>query len=129
MEQFTDLTFMRNIDLGDKANMSYRIKCLLNQTIDLTKYGDAVQAILLSPFIGSSFSPESEFDLNNKQLIIDFKITPQQAIDLNESAYFQLMLESFIQAMENMELPEGFDFETFKKDVLNLRFEQLQQAA
>jgi len=129
MEQFTDLTFMKSMDLGSKANMSYRIRCLLKQNIDLNHYGDAVQTVLISPFIGSSFSPESEYDPVKKELVVDFRIAPQQAIDLNEADYFQLMLESFIYAMEEMQLPEDFDFEQFKKDVLSLRFEQLPVAA
>lgn len=129
MEQFTDLTFMKNIDLGNKSNMSYRIRCLLNQAVDLTKYGSVVQSILISPFIGSAFTPGSEYDPHDKQLIVDFEIDPQQAIDLDEEHYFQLMLGSFIQAIEEMDLPKGFDFPSFKKDVSRLQFEQLRQAA
>ena len=125
MEQFTDLTFMKSIDLGDKAYMSYRIRCLLNQTINLVKYGSTVQAILISPFIGSAFSPESEYDLHKKQLIVDFRMDLNRAIEVNEPQFFHLMIEGMIEAMQEMELPEGFDFESFKKDIEALRFEQL----
>jgi len=117
------------MDLGSKANMSYRLRSLLNEQIDLARYGDSVQSVLISPLIGSRLSPESEYIPHKKRLNVEFIIDPQKAMDSDEATYFQLMLESFIQAMEEMELPEGFDFETFRKDVLNLRFEQLQQAA
>jgi hypothetical protein len=129
MKQFTDFTFMKSMDLGSKADMSYRLRMLLNEKIDLAHYGGVVQSVLFSPLIGSFLSPESQYVSQEKQLIVEFDIDPQQAIDLAEAPYFQLMLDSFLQAMEDMDLPEGFDFETFKKDVSALQFEQLQQAA
>lgn len=129
MEQFTDFTFMKSMDLGSKSNMSYRLRSLLNEQINLAKYGDNVQSVLISPLIGSILVPESKYIPGEKRLNVEFEIPPSKAIDLNEADYFQLMLESFIHAMEEMQLPEDFDFEQFKKDVLSLRFEQLQQPA
>jgi hypothetical protein len=125
MEQFVDFTFMKSMDLGSKADMSYRLRCLLNEQIDLTKYGHTVQSILISPLIGSFLSPESEYLPNEQRLNVEFDIDPQKAMDLDEAAYFQLMLNSFVQTIEEMKRPEDFDFESFKKDVEALRFEQL----
>lgn len=62
-------------------------------------------------------------------LEVEFLINPQQAIQVDESKFFELMLEGLIQAVEKMELPRGFDFQAFKKDVSALQFEQLRQAA
>ena len=129
MEQFTDFTYMKSMDLGSKANMSYRLRSLLNEEIDLARYGDNVQSVLISPLIGSTLTPESKYIPHKKRLNVEFEIDSKKAMDLNEADYFKLMLESFIYAMEEMQLPEDFDFEQFKKDVLSLRFEQLQQAA
>jgi hypothetical protein len=62
---------------------------------------------------------------NEQRLNVEFDIDPQKAMDLDEAAYFQLMLNSFVQTIEEMKRPEDFDFESFKKDVEALRFEQL----
>ena len=129
MEQFTDFTYMKSMDLGSKANMSYRLRSLLNEEIDLARYGDNVQSVLISPLIGSTLTPESKYIPHKKRLNVEFEIDSKKAMDLNEADYFKLMLESFIYAMEEMQLPEDFDFEQFKKDVLSLRFEQLPVAA
>jgi len=129
MEQFTDFTYMKSMDLGSKANMSYRLRSLLNEEINLSRYGGDVQSVLISPLIGSILTPESKYVPNKKRLNVEFKIDSKKAMELNEAGYFKLMLASFINAMEEMELPKGFNFEQFKKDVLSLRFEQLPVAA
>jgi hypothetical protein len=66
MEQFVDFTFMKSMDLGSKADMSYRLRCLLNEQIDLTKYGHTVQSILISPLIGSFFHLKANTCQTNK---------------------------------------------------------------
>lgn len=109
--------------------MGYRVGCLLNERIDLLKYGSTVRSILSSPLIGSTLSPESKYDSYKKQLVVEFEIDPQQAIDLNEAAYFQLLLHHFLKAIENMERPQDFDFEAFRSDVQQLKFEQLPVVA
>jgi hypothetical protein len=132
MEQFSNFTYIKQIDLdtiGSKFNMSYRLKCLLEEQIDLSKYGDAIQHISFSPLIGEVFPPESKYNPSKKKLKVEYLMNPEQAIEVNEPQFFQLMLEGLMQAMEEMNLPGGFDFETFKKDVLGLRYEQLKQAA
>ena len=132
MEQFSNFTYIKQIDLdtiGSKFNMSYRLKCLLAEQIDLSKYGDAIQHISFSPLIGEVFSPESKYNPSTKKLKVEYLMNPEQAIEVKEAQFFQLMLEGLVGAIEEMQLPEDFDFEQFKKDVLSLRFEQLQQAA
>ncbi|MEN0006075.1 MAG: hypothetical protein AAF798_18130 [Bacteroidota bacterium] len=126
---FSDFAFMADIDLGEKFNMSYRLRSLLNEKIDLPKYGKAIQYILISPIIGSVLTPESEYISHKKELDVEFEIDPQVALDLNAASYFRLMRDGFLRAMEAMELPEDFDFVSFKADVQALRFEQLRQAA
>lgn len=132
MEQFSNFTFVKQISLevlGSKFNMSYRLKCLLEEQIDLTKYGEGVKHISFSPLIGEVFPPISEYIPSEKTLEVQYLIAPQQAIEADETQFFRLMLEQFIAAMEEMELPEDFDFALFKEDLKALRFEQLQQVA
>lgn len=131
MEQFSNFTFVKQISLevlGSKFNMSYRLKCLLEEQIDLTKYGEGVKHISFSPLIGEVFPPISEYIPSEKTLEVQYLIAPQQAIEADETQFFRLMLEQFIAAMEEMELPEDFDFALFKEDLKALRFEQLQPA-
>ncbi|MCO6490687.1 MAG: hypothetical protein J5I98_19885 [Phaeodactylibacter sp.] len=131
MEQFSNFTFIKQIapeTIGSKFNMSYRLKCLLAKEIDLAKYGKAVQFISFSPIIGEVFPPISEYIPSEKTLEVQYLIAPQQAIEADEAQFFRLMLEQFIAAMEEMELPEDFDFSLFREDLKALRFEQLQPA-
>lgn len=132
MEQFSDFTFVKQISLetlGGKFNMSYRLKTLLEEKIDLAKYGEVIQHISFSPLIGEVFPPISEYIHPEKTLEVQYLVNPEQAIEVSESQFFQLMLEKMIHTMEDMDLPKGFDFETFKKDVLDLQYEQLPVAA
>lgn len=125
MEQFVDFTYMQDIDIGSKANMSFRLRSLLNENIDLAKYGDTIESIHFSPLIGSVLTPDSEYFPYEKQLNLEFYIDPEEAIDLEEQQFFQLLLDEFIKAMEEMELPEGFDLDSFKEDLRTLQFNQL----
>lgn len=132
MEQFSNFTFIKQIDpgtIGSKFNMSYRLKCLLDKEIDLAKYGEAVKFISFSPIIGDVFPPKSKYNRGEKKLSLEFHIDPQQAIEADETQFFRLMLDQFITAMEEMDLPQDFDLLLFKKDLKSLRFDQLQQAA
>ncbi len=129
MNQFSDFTFMQSLDLGTKANMSYRLRSLFNEQIELAQYGNAVQSILISPLIGSILSPQSAYKSEQKRLIVEFEIPVEKALNLDEAAYFKLMLHSFIKAIQKMDLPSDFNFKTFQKDLKALRFEQLQQTA
>lgn len=64
MEQFSNFTFVKQLspeELEGKFNMSYRIKVLLNERIDLSKYGNAIRHISFSPLIGEVFPPISEY--------------------------------------------------------------------
>ena len=112
-----------------KFNMSHRLKTLMEEKINLAKYGEAVQHISFSPLIGEVFPPISEYIPSEKTVEVQFLMNPKQAIEVNEPQFFQLMLDGLVQAMEEINLPDGFDFETFRKDVLGLQYEQLQQAA
>ena len=132
MEQFSNFTFVKQISvekLKGKFNMSYRLKTLMEEKIDLAKYGKTVQHISFSPLIGEVFPPISEYIPSEKTLEVQFLMNPEQATKVDEAHFFQLMLEGLIQAMEEMELPEGFDFVNFKRDTLNLQYDQLPVAA
>ena len=132
MEQFSNFTFVKQISLevlGRKFNMSYRLNCLLEEQIGLTKYGEAVKHISFSPLIGEVFPPISEYIPSEKTLEVQYLMDPQQAVEADEAQFFRLMLEQFIAAMEEMELPQDFDLPLFKEDLKSLRFEQLQQVA
>ncbi len=132
MEQFSNFTFIKQIDpdtIGSKFNMSYRLKCLLDKEIELAKYGGAVKYISFSPIIGDVFTPRSSYSKAKKKLSLEFFIDPQKAIEADEAQFFRLMVSQFIAAMEEMNLPEDFDFPLFRKDLESLQFDQLQQAA
>ena len=132
MEQFSNFTFVKQVSLevlGSKFNMSRRLNCLLEEQIGLTKYGEAVKHISFSPLIGEVFPPISKYIPSENTLEVQYLMDPQQAIEADEAQFFRLMLEQFIAAMEEMELPEDFDFPLFKEDLKALRFEQLQQVA
>ena len=132
MEQFSNFTFVKQVSLevlGSKFNMSRRLNCLLEEQIGLTKYGEAVKHISFSPLIGEVFPPISEYIPSENTLEVQYLMDPQQAIEADEAQFFRLMLEQFIAAMEEMELPEDFDLPLFKEDLKSLRFEQLQQVA
>ncbi len=131
-EQFSNFTYIKEIDLeslGDKFNMSYRLKLLLEEALQLSDYGEAIQHIAFSPVIGEVFSPESRYDPSRKKLTLEFFMDPEHAVSCTESEFFYAMLHAFLQAMEDSRLPDGFDFEAFKEDLEELQFEQLQQAA
>ena len=132
MEQFSNFTFVKQVSLevlGSKFNMSRRLNCLLEEQIDLTKYGEAVKHISFSPLIGEVFPPISKYIPSENTLEVQYLMDPQQAIEADEAQFFRLMLEQFIAAMEEMELPQDFDLPLFKEDLKSLRFEQLQQVA
>ncbi|MEN0004185.1 MAG: hypothetical protein AAF798_08580 [Bacteroidota bacterium] len=132
MEQFSNFTYIKQIPIElmqDKFNMSYRIKCLLEEHINLSNYGVAVRHIFISPLIGEVFIPESIYSASEKKLEVQFLINPDQAVAVSEAQFFRIMLEGFLQAMEEMELPYGFNFKVFRKDVEALQFAQLKQAA
>jgi hypothetical protein len=101
----------------------------LEEQIDLSTYGDAIKHISFSPLIGEVFLPESRYSPSKKKLKVEYLMNPEQAIEVNEPQFFQLMMQGLVRAMEEIQLPQDFDFEQFKKDVLNLRFEQLPVAA
>lgn len=125
MDQFSDFTYMKDIDLGNKANMSYRLRVLLNECIDLNQYGEAVQSISFSPMIGSVLTPESNYIPYKKKLILEFYMEPKQAISVSEATFFQQMLDGFLMSMKEMDLPKGFDFIRFEQDLKRLRFDQV----
>ncbi len=132
MEQFSNFTYIKQLDpkvLGDKFNMSYRLKLLLERAINLSAYGEAIRQIAFSPLIGEVFVPESEYDASHEKLSLEFLMDPDYAVACTESEFFYAMLEAFIQAVEAAPLPEDFDVAAFKADLKRLRFEQLQQAA
>lgn len=132
MEQFSNFTYIKQLDLesfGDKFNMSYRLKRLLEEEIKLTDYGDAIEQIAFSPIIGEVFSPDSKYNKAKKKLSLEFFMDPEHAASCTESEFFYAMLNAFLQAMEATKLPADFDFDAFKEDLEALQFEQLQQAA
>lgn len=129
MEQFVDFTYMKDIDLGRKADMSYRFRRLLEECIELSAYGDKVKSIHFSPMIGSVLNPNSRYVAKQGRLALEFDIDLEVAVNTTESEFFYAMLEAFIQAVEAAPLPEDFDVAAFKADLKRLRFEQLQQAA
>ena len=125
--QFADATYIALVDLGSKANMSYRLKSLLNKHIDLNDYGTSIQSILFSPIIGDVFKPESRYNPKNKELTLEFHIDPQQALEATDAQFFILMREALLQAMTDYKLPRQFDFTRFKQDVEALKYEQLEK--
>ena len=124
MEQFSDFTFIKQLDLGSKFNMSYRLRVLLNEQIDLAKYGNAVQSILFSPLVGEVFPPESKYVLDKKELEVEFFMEPEKSVEATEAAFFEQMLNGLITAIKEMKLPEDFDVESFEADLRALTFEQ-----
>ena len=124
-ESFLDFAYVKKMDLGEKFNMSYRIRCLLNENIDLSSYGHSIKKIMISPLIGSFQEPRSVYGRRNRKLTVEFDISPQKALDCDERQFFKLMITRFLEAIAEMERPKGFNFQQFKKDVEALRFEQL----
>jgi hypothetical protein len=57
---------MKDIQLGNKANMNYRLKLLLEEARWLSDDGGTIQHIAFSPVVGEVFSPESRHDSYKK---------------------------------------------------------------
>lgn len=126
---FVDFTFMKDIDLGSKVDMSYQLRCLLNESIDLSIYGKTVESILFSPIIGPIFEPESEYDSLKKELRLEFYIEPEEAIQSDHLQFFHLHLDGLIKALDGLEYPpEDFDHQKLIEDIEDLRskFDQLK---
>ena len=90
MEQFSNFTFVKQISLevlGRKFNMSYRLNCLLEEQIDLTKYGEGFKHISFSPLIRIPFCPSVNiFRLKRRWRPNTFG--PQQAVEADEAQFF-----------------------------------------
>ena len=126
MEQFLDATFMKQLNLGSKFNMSYRLRVLLNEQIDLAKYGTGVQSILFSPIIGEVFPPKSTYSRRYRKLTVEFFLDPEKAVQATEEEFFYQMLDGLIEAIKAMKLPKKFDIEQFEEDLRKLKFEQVK---
>lgn len=131
-EQFIDFAFMMDIDLSSKFAMSYRLRCLLNESLNLSNYGKSILTILFSPIIGSVLDPENSFDALEKELRLEFYIAPEAVIEATEEAFFIMHIEGLLAALEQLPLtPENFDFdfEKFKEDLeaLKPKFNQLKE--
>lgn len=130
MEQFSDFMFMKDVDLGSKFNMSYRLRCLLNESINLTEYGKEVQSILFSPIIGEVVSPKSRYNKKKQSLILEYFIEPSEAIKADEYRFFHLLLNGIISSIKDLKkLPEDFDYISLIQDLKSLPFEQMKQVA
>lgn len=128
MEQFSDFTFSKQLDLEKKFNMSYRLRVLLNKHIDLGDYGTGLQSILFSPIIGPVLNPQSRYSRRYRKLTLEFYMDPQQAVEATDAQFFIMMRNALLQAMADFKLPKQFDFARFKQDVEALGYEQLEEA-
>ena len=126
MKQFNDATFMEDLGTDSKFNMSYRLKELLNETLDLKHYSISVASILFSPVIGNVLVPKSRYLPKKKELSIEFFMDPEEAVQATEEEFFYQMRDGFIAAINEMPLPADFDIIQFTEDVNDLRFDQLK---
>lgn len=125
MKQFNDATFMEDLGTDSKFNMSYHLKELLNETLDLKHYSISVASILFSPVIGNVLVPKSRYLSKKKELSIEFFMDPEEALQATEKEFFYQMRDGFIAAINEMPLPADFDIIQFVEDVNDLRFDQL----
>ena len=79
MEAFSSTAYIESELLGlEKASMTYPFRCLLNDKIDLSRYGDSVQHIYFAPIVSDKLNgitdPYCRYLKNKKELEVRFKI-------------------------------------------------------
>ena len=117
-----------------KKGDSGRIIEFVNERIDLSKYGDAVEGITYSPTISEKLSErhrsnKNEYLKSQKRWFLTLDLDYHKALQMNDWEYDQYVLEGFLQCLERPGEVKGFDKAAFKKDILEIIGALLRQAA
>ena len=132
MEQFSSTAYIESKLLGpEKTSMTYPLRCLLNEKIDLAKYGNTVSHIYFAPIVSKMLegitTPYFRFKAIKGEIDVRFQLNLDKATEANSGAYFGLLLQGLIDQLSTANLPEDFKFDNFKKDLLGLRFADLEK--
>lgn len=104
---------------------------LLRKKIDLTNYTKDIDRITFSPYINIDTDDiEPLFDqFSNKRLEIVIPIDLHFAKSATDKKYFEFIKRGLVDGAESAIFRHGFDFdfERFKKDVLNLSYSEVDE--
>ena len=124
---------VRDQSLIGKGNMAQIID-YINERIDLSKYGDAVEGITYSPTISEKLperhrSNKNQYLRSRKEWFLNIDLDFDKAIQMSDWEYDQYVLQGFLQCLERPREVKGFDKAAFKRDILEIIEGLLQQAA
>jgi len=106
----------------------------INERIDLSKYGNAVEGITYSPTI-SKILPErhrsnkNQYLRSRKEWFLNIDLDYGKATQMNDWEYDKYVLQGFLQCLERPGEVKGFDKAAFKRDIREIIEGLLQQAA
>lgn len=119
--------------LRRKGNIG-RVIGFINERIDLSKYGNAVEGITYSPTISEKLpehhrSNENEYLKSRKHWFLTIDLDFNKAVQMNDWEYDQYVLQGLIQCLERPGEVKGFDKAAFKRDIEKIIEELTHQAA
>ncbi len=132
MEQFSSTAYIESDLLGlEKTSMTYPFRCLLNERIDLAKYGDAVRHIYFAPVVSQKaegfIEPYCRYKADSRELEIRYKLDVDHAVAADLAAYFQMMVHGLVDGITVNFFPSDFDILNFKADLFSLDFGELKK--
>ena len=131
MEQFSSTAYIESDLIGpEKTSLTYPIRCLLNEKIDLSKYGTGVRHIYFAPIISDKLDgivePYVRYLPEKKEIEVRFKMDAKASKEATLERFYELFIEQMANTLLGVKKLPDFDLNSLIRDCKQLGFYYLK---